>query len=327
MSTEPMLIDVEPGMCWWCRVAPAESSEHKYKKSDVVRQHGSPPYNDERTLTHFSDKGIHRLHGPNSPLLRFGKAMCPPCNNVRSQPFDRAWDTLVSYVDDHEEAILRTWRVDLQDVFGSEWRSQGNHVARRMVVHAVSRIIDTLPGPHQVYAGLIQFLDGGAFPECLQLSAHVDLGVVAFLKHMRDVPVDDPRVANAGLPFLSQIVTDLPEGRSRASGYLYRWFMVYWHIGDGEASSVFAQRAVELAPTDLRFGPELREVWEATDGLPHDAQHLLPGEGPPFHALRDAGYSEVADRLTALARKRQGRSDSTRAGNIRLSAGAPVRRW
>ncbi|HKP90730.1 MAG TPA: hypothetical protein VJT75_12255 [Thermoleophilaceae bacterium] len=108
----------------------------------------------------------------------------------------------------------------------------GNHVARHMVVHAVSRIIDTLPGPHQVDARLIQFLDGGVFPDCLQLSTYVDLGVVAFLKRMRDVPVDDPRAAEAGLPYLWHIVTDPEERRSRASGYWYRWFMVYWEIGD-----------------------------------------------------------------------------------------------
>jgi hypothetical protein len=33
----------ESGRCWWCGV-PADSREHKYKKSDLIRQYGSGPW-------------------------------------------------------------------------------------------------------------------------------------------------------------------------------------------------------------------------------------------------------------------------------------------
>jgi hypothetical protein len=36
-------IELKPGRCWWCG-APADSREHKMKRSDIVREYGKPPY-------------------------------------------------------------------------------------------------------------------------------------------------------------------------------------------------------------------------------------------------------------------------------------------
>src|SRR6267378_4063620 len=37
------------GVCWWCS-NPADSAEHKYKRSDVVAEFGRPPYHDGSSL-------------------------------------------------------------------------------------------------------------------------------------------------------------------------------------------------------------------------------------------------------------------------------------
>jgi hypothetical protein len=35
--------ELEDGACWWCG-SPADSREHKLKRSDLVREYGRPPY-------------------------------------------------------------------------------------------------------------------------------------------------------------------------------------------------------------------------------------------------------------------------------------------
>jgi hypothetical protein len=34
---------VSPDPCWWCGV-PADSREHKFKRRDLIREHGQAPY-------------------------------------------------------------------------------------------------------------------------------------------------------------------------------------------------------------------------------------------------------------------------------------------
>jgi hypothetical protein len=48
----------------------------------------------------------HDFRGPNSKLVKSKPSMCTRCNNVRSQPFDAAWDRFGSYLVDHEAEIL-----------------------------------------------------------------------------------------------------------------------------------------------------------------------------------------------------------------------------
>jgi hypothetical protein len=97
-------IELKPGRCWWCG-APADSREHKMKRSDIVREDGKPPYTGLRTLTRFSAGGRQDFTGPNSPLMKFGTSLCARCNNERSQPFDAAWDALTEHVAKNEERL------------------------------------------------------------------------------------------------------------------------------------------------------------------------------------------------------------------------------
>jgi hypothetical protein len=160
MEAEARLRVIEAGKCWWCG-APADSREHKLKRSDLVREFGSPPYHEERTLQRVSKDGSQAIHGPGSRLFKFEPSMCARCNDTRSQPFDRAWDTLTHFLVDNEQTILARQEIDLRSVFRSAWRDGSANVARYVVKHLTCRMVQELPGPIQLDTALFEFLDGG----------------------------------------------------------------------------------------------------------------------------------------------------------------------
>jgi hypothetical protein len=58
------------GTCWWCRTAPADSREHKLKRSDLVRQFGRGPYPE---LVSSREGQLRPVQGPNSKLRLLGR--------------------------------------------------------------------------------------------------------------------------------------------------------------------------------------------------------------------------------------------------------------
>jgi hypothetical protein len=189
--------------------------------------------------------------------------MCTRCNNVRSQPFDAAWDRFVSYLVDHEAEILARRSLDLHAAFATNWASRATDVERYLVKHLVCRIVYQLPGPIRLDRELLEFLDGGTYPDALELDLCIDLGVVELLRVTRAAPpLAQPEAADAG--FLG--TTDLWAQQSKSTGewfepqagLYYRWLGIFWKIGDGPAESVFAPKVVPLGTCDDFFGPEFR---------------------------------------------------------------------
>ena len=233
------------------------------KKSDLVREFGKPPFTDLRTLTRFSGGDRHDFRGPNSKLVKSKPSMCTRCNNVRTQPFDAAWDRFGSYLVDHEAEILARRSLDLQSVFGADWRPRAADVERYVVKHLICRIVDQLPRPICLDPELLEFLDGGAYPSVLELDLCIDLGVVEMLRVARAAPPpEEPEAADAG--FLG--TTDLWVQQSKSTGewfepqggLYYRWMGIFWKIGDRPAESAFAQALVPLGSCEDFFGPDFR---------------------------------------------------------------------
>lgn len=300
------------GSCWWCG-GDADSREHKLKRSDLVREFGSPPFNDERTLVRISAGVRSEARGPNSQLFKFEKTLCARCNNERSQPIDRAWDRLTSYLAENENEILNAEALDLEQAFGSDWREEGANASRYLVKHLLCRIVDKLPGPVWMDRPLLDFLGGGAFPACLQLDACLDLGVVAMLSVTRAAPANDPRAAEAGFLNLAPVwVNTDADGHwtDPQSGIHYRWLAIYWRVGDGGPKDPFSQREVELAPSDELLGEDFRELITVTSGLPPGLIESTPDGVESHQHVRDSGYLAEADRLQELQQRISKRQDS-----------------
>lgn len=108
-------------VCWICG-NPATTAEHKIKRSDLTRVHGSGPAFTAAGLNYRkSDDSIVILQGPNSKWVKWPNLLCARCNNHRTQPFDRAYEELVKYADANRAAILASRQLDLSAVYGPTW--------------------------------------------------------------------------------------------------------------------------------------------------------------------------------------------------------------
>lgn len=256
-------ITIETGKCWWCG-AVADSREHRWKASDLVREYGKPPYTSHRTLTRFSGDHRHDFRGPKSDLVKFTPSLCARCNDTRSQRFDSAWDDFVSFVAEHEVETLRTQAIDLGAVFGTEWRARATDVERYILKHGICRLVDEAPPPITVAAGYLDFLDGGDRPEAMEIGLAIDLGVVELLRTTRAAPPpDQPEAADAGFLGTTPLWVQQSKSTGRWSepqaGLYYRYIAIFWRLGSGSATQ-FDRQLVALTTTDEFFGPEFREA-------------------------------------------------------------------
>jgi hypothetical protein len=96
--------------------------------------------------------------------------LCDVCNSTRSQPFDLAYESFVTFVRRNEEHILRDERLDLALVFGRKWVSALADVRRYFVKHACCRISDA---GLRVGEDLLSFLDGARLDVPFYLVAEI----------------------------------------------------------------------------------------------------------------------------------------------------------
>jgi hypothetical protein len=102
--------------------AAATTGEHKVKRSDLLRVHGSTQEFRKAGLRFLrSDGEVLPLPGPNSKHLKFEDVLCAPCNNEASQPFDRAYDRFIQFVEDEEDELLRGRVIDFPHIYGEHW--------------------------------------------------------------------------------------------------------------------------------------------------------------------------------------------------------------
>src|SRR5450631_960664 len=82
--------------CWICGDL-ATSGEHKTKQSDLRAVLGKPSqthpfYYHEETIKN------RRMGSFKGDFLKSPSRLCGPCNNHRSQPYDRAWERMSHYL-------------------------------------------------------------------------------------------------------------------------------------------------------------------------------------------------------------------------------------
>ncbi len=147
---------IQQNMCWWCG-APANSAEHKYKKSDLIASYGKGPYKNENGLIWVSPDGKKlALRGPKSKMAKFEPNLCDKCNNNRSQPFDLAYEKFANYIRADKKNIYRTREIDFEKAFGKDWHPETLNFYKYLVKHVMCRVSDLLP----VVPDVIRFLNG-----------------------------------------------------------------------------------------------------------------------------------------------------------------------
>jgi hypothetical protein len=141
------------GICWWCKHQPANSREHKYKRSDLKRMWGPGGL-----LWGNGDGDIRTIHGiDRNPTVKFHQTMCSSCNNARSQPFDRAYAIFSDYVAANHRRLWHGSGIDFTKIYGNTWRQSQLDMARYYGKHFGCRLAQAgLPVPES----LRNFLDG-----------------------------------------------------------------------------------------------------------------------------------------------------------------------
>lgn len=184
--------------CWICG-AEANSAEHMVKASDVRAifpglSHHTPAYRQS------SQRLNEPVRGAKSPILKFKPSLCQHCNNARSQPWDRAWESLERGVREARPALRRGSRIPLATIFPSSRR-------------------ESMMNVHQYFTKLIG---------CIAVEYAVPLPVQSFAQHLRDGVPD---------PSLRLVFVHIPAHSTRARiqvGHVQSW------TGDQTGQSVAA---------------------------------------------------------------------------------------
>ncbi len=128
-------------VCWICG-AVANSSEHRIKKSDLVRVYGRGPYSGPSAPVHVTSKRQENVRGPKAAGLKYKPSICAACNNRRSQSWDIAYDRFVSWVLENEADVLKRRLIDFGDVYGSGFPDEQCNLFKYFVKSFGCRLVD-----------------------------------------------------------------------------------------------------------------------------------------------------------------------------------------
>ena len=162
------------GHCWICG-AEADSSEHIFKKSDLVRAHGRGPYRGPSALAHVRADVQCLVQGPNAKRVKYGHSLCHSCNTAFSQPFDQAYDTFVSWLDNNEGIVLGHRFVDFAEVYGPEYEVAQRNLYKYFAKAFGCRVVDA---GFAVQADVVQLLGRDSFRTGLRLTFAVNEDVL-----------------------------------------------------------------------------------------------------------------------------------------------------
>ncbi len=262
-------------MCWWCRERLADSREHKFKRSDLVREHGRGELRGERTLVIFGDR-TREARSTKNDALKFTESLCSYCNNQRSQPFDNAYDRFIEKLLEEEANVLAERRFDLAATFGPDWKRLTEDTLRFFVKHICCRISEclTVDGERSIPTDALEFLDGGPVPPNLSGEMWIE---PTWLRHV-EMNIGGIR------PMGFEPVHPGPNGRL-GSRWVYGWLVLGWEFwGEDPGSHPFetaildlpivASRPVDLefaiTPTTAQHGSAVDQDWldRVTGGVP-----------------------------------------------------------
>jgi len=93
--------------CWICRKRPADTSEHRFKASDVRLKAPSVSQANPLFIQRFGRATNTKVGSARAKHLTFRPSICSWCNNTATQPSDLAWQRLSEYLHRHWPEIRR----------------------------------------------------------------------------------------------------------------------------------------------------------------------------------------------------------------------------
>ena len=129
---EHLLVPAD-SLCWWCQLRPADSGEHKVKRTDLARMMGEgdeliwvTPEGELKSI-----RGKSGIKRDRHKVVKFPRSLCSRCNNEHSQPFDRAYDIFASYLYANPPGA----HLDFTEIYGDAWSTEVPNLARYFAKH------------------------------------------------------------------------------------------------------------------------------------------------------------------------------------------------
>lgn len=238
-------------LCWICRSSSADSREHRFKSADVRRAYGAGPYSGQSRPLRVIDGTEHDICGPRSHELTFAKSMCATCNNARTSTADAAYDTLVTFVESHQNTVLAVGEIDFEDVYGDSWEPGATSLMRYFAKHIGCRLVEAeIPVPEPLRRFVNQETD---HLDDVQIELQIRLDIVAMEAHNR-VHGDETATFWAG---------DLNGTNSPSSGEIseiyghlgYRWLRMAYLVNTGARSSMTRGAKVIVLQSEANIDP------------------------------------------------------------------------
>lgn|GEM_PF-683218 len=104
-------------VCWICGKHPADTSEHKFKASDIRAKAPAVSQAKPIFLQRDSEATNDPIGSAKAKALTFPRSICAYCNNTLTQPFDVAWQKLSEYLHANWATIVKRGRFDLSEPF------------------------------------------------------------------------------------------------------------------------------------------------------------------------------------------------------------------
>jgi 5-methylcytosine-specific restriction endonuclease McrA len=171
----------EPPLCWICGSI-ADSAEHRLKKADLVRAYGKGPYDGPSAPVHVVSGEQRSPQGPGSRILKYRKSLCARCNSAKTQPFDRAYDQLIDWLNQHEQDVLQKRQIDFAEVYGDGFAESQRSLFKYFVKSFGCRLFDA---GQQVPPDLVELLALEQFRTKLSLTLCVNEDVLLLPKSTR----------------------------------------------------------------------------------------------------------------------------------------------
>ena len=164
--------------CWICN-APADTAEHRIKKSDLTALHGKGHYKNGGSLVMIKDGKEIPIQGPNSKHLQYNKTLCRKCNGAKTQDFDFSYSDFTNYLLEQQELILHKRFIDFRDVYGENFESGQRNLYKYFVKSFCCRLVNA---GRNVPKHLVKLLEKDRFLTKLRITFAINEDKVLLLK-------------------------------------------------------------------------------------------------------------------------------------------------
>jgi len=149
--------------CWICGNI-ADSGEHRIKNSDLKLLFGSNI--GKKGLLLFKENKVITLQSTNSKFIK-SKILCKSCNGNKTQPFDKAYEIFIKYIDINVKEIVHKRFIDFGKVYGDNFEEKQRNLYKYLVKNFGTQLAHH---NHPIPQDMIDLLDKKHFQTGLSIS-------------------------------------------------------------------------------------------------------------------------------------------------------------